>query len=62
VRQFIARLEAAGCQPRHVGDGVWFALCPECLANGQHSAIEIRVSETGVAIACAEAHEPRRAA
>jgi hypothetical protein len=59
VPHLIRRLEAAGCQPRQVGDGVWFALCPACLSEDRRSTIEIRRTDQGLIMACADAHEPR---
>jgi hypothetical protein len=57
--RLIRRLEAAGCQPRQVSDGVWFALCPTCLAENRRSTIEIRRTDHGLIMACVDAHEPR---
>lgn len=60
LARLLAALEAAGCEPRPAGDGVWFAGCPTCLARGWRSVIEIRGTDAGIVVCCIAAHEPPR--
>jgi hypothetical protein len=47
VAAFLAALEAAGCQPRQIGPGVWLAICPACRLEGRFSLMEVRLLPHG---------------
>jgi hypothetical protein len=60
LSRLLASLEAAGCNPRPAGPGIWFAHCPSCLRKGWLALVEIRQTDAGIVVACASAHEPPR--
>jgi hypothetical protein len=50
----IDALEAHGCNPRQVDDGLWLAACPNCRDQGRFGLLEIHATAEGVQMACAD--------
>lgn len=57
LNRLLRSLVEMGCAPWPAGDGHWFAECPTCREQGHLSLVEIRASETGIVVACVNAHE-----